>query len=69
MSLASRFMLSGALILSGVAYPAFSEDIGINQVGAQTQVRHSLKAPAIAQRRSLLCDSLGAEACFRALAP
>lgn len=67
-SLASRFtVLTGAHILSGVAHPAFSEYLGPELVGAQIEVRHSLKA-SIARGRSPLCDSLGAEGCVRALA-
>jgi hypothetical protein len=69
MSLAYRFMVStGALILWGVAQPAFSEDLGATPIDAEAQVGHSLKPPPFVKRRSLLCDSLGAGACFRALA-
>jgi hypothetical protein len=69
MSPAYRFMVSTVtLILCAIGQLAVSEDAGATQVDVQNQMRRSLNPPPISQRRNLLCDSLGAATCFRALA-
>jgi hypothetical protein len=49
----------------GVLQPAFSEDLGSAEVNAQKEA-HPNPPPPLDRR--VLCDSLGAASCFRALA-